>query len=82
MATYLDGNVRRATANTVTAMKNSAVSRQCPKCGRKSAVKRYTDYPWVTIYCRWVNEGKCDHLCTYSLDPADNCPRPGQGGGS
>jgi hypothetical protein len=53
MATYLDGNVRKATANTVKAQRRSAETRRCPDCGRKSAL---TGYPRT---CRWIAEGKC-----------------------
>lgn len=42
MATYQSGNVRKATSNSVKAAERSAKSRQCPKCGRKSALKHYS----------------------------------------
>ena len=58
MATYLDGNVRKATPNTVTAMKNSAANRQCPVCGRKSALVWDTEQQ--ATYCRWSSELKRD----------------------
>lgn len=61
MATYRDGNVHKATPNTVTAMKRSAESRQCPKCGRKSALIRYSDDFMYGVTCRWKIEGKCDY---------------------
>ena len=51
MATYQDGNVRKATANTVTAMQRSASARRCPKCGRKSALVRQPE--WRMTVCRW-----------------------------
>jgi ribosomal protein S27AE len=57
MATFLSGNVRKATANTVTAMTRSAASRQCPKCGRKSALKFHTDDAMYGRYCRWQDCG-------------------------
>jgi len=57
MATYLDGNVRKATPNTVAAMRRSAASRQCPKCKRKSALKFVSDADGFGSICRW--EG-CD----------------------
>lgn len=38
MATYRDGNVHRATPNTVAAMRRSAEARRCPHCDRKSAM--------------------------------------------
>lgn len=62
MATYLDGSRRRATANTVTAMERSAASRQCPSCGRKSAIVR--DAENRVTYCRWNLErpSKCDYV--------------------
>lgn len=55
MATYLDGNVRRATPNTVTAMKRSAESRRCPKCNRKSALQRWSDDFARGSACRWCD---------------------------
>lgn len=67
MATYLDGNVRKATPNTVKAMARSAEDRKCPKCGRKSALKRVTQ-DWGDVmasitYCRWKYENppRCDY---------------------
>lgn len=59
MATRLDGNVRKATANTVTAMKRSAENRRCPNCDRKSAMGREvvtenSDFLYVREReCRW-----------------------------
>jgi hypothetical protein len=53
MATYLDGNVRKATRNTVLAMERSARVRRCPKCGRKSALKYHSDELAYGHYCRW-----------------------------
>jgi hypothetical protein len=53
MATYLSGNVRKATANTVKAMQRSAAARQCPKCERKSALKRFSDDLMYGTACRW-----------------------------
>lgn len=66
MATYLDGNVRKATANTVTAMKRSATNRRCPECGRKSALIRDAEYRQTA--CRWSAETGKDGkpLCTYA----------------
>lgn len=58
MATYLDGNVRKATANTVAAQQRSAQRRQCPKCGRKSALVRFSDDEAFGRYCRWDD---CDY---------------------
>lgn len=58
MATYQDGGVRRATANTVTAMRRSAERRRCPKCGRKSALTFHSDEVMRGTYCRW---GDCDY---------------------
>jgi hypothetical protein len=68
MATYLDGNVRRATRNTVLSMRRSAANRQCPKCGRKSALRSMTD-DWGDeivriVWCRW-REVKKDGLYPY-----------------
>jgi len=71
MATYLDGNVRKATTNTVKAMRRSAANRRCPECGRKSALVR--DAETRATYCRWSIE-KAAHqvagerqtmMCTY-----------------
>jgi ribosomal protein S14 len=58
MATYNDGNVRKATASTVKAMRRSAEARRCPSCGRKSALVRYDD-GWaqgrVCRLCGWAS---------------------------
>lgn len=61
MATYLDGNVRKATPNTVTAMKRSAENRRCPMCQRKSALVRDADLR--ATYCRWslISAAMCDY---------------------
>lgn len=57
MATRLDGNVRKATANTVTSMARSADRRQCPECGRKSALvsdrQDWGDRIVIVTACRW-----------------------------
>lgn len=68
MATYLSGNVRRATDNTLKAMRRSAEHRQCPLCGRKSAVKFYSDDYQVGHYCRWKLEGKCTYDEVHARD--------------
>lgn len=65
MATYLDGNVRKATANTVTSMKRSAEHRRCPLCDRKSALVR--DPEMRATYCRWSAEG---HMETVKDGPS------------
>lgn len=61
MATYQSGNRRRATTNSVTAAERSAQHRQCPKCGRKSALVRWPEER--VTYCRWMLEKppKCDY---------------------
>lgn len=61
MATRLDGNVRKATANTVTSMRRSAANRQCPKCGRKSALVRMPGQDIISA-CRWADRGLCDYV--------------------
>lgn len=53
MATFQDGGVRRATSNTKTAMRRSAVSRQCPQCKRKSALRFISDEYGFGHACRW-----------------------------
>lgn len=53
MATYTSGGRKRATANTVTAMERSAKTRQCPDCGRKSALVRYSDEIMYGTACRY-----------------------------
>lgn len=58
MARHTDGGRSRATANTVKAMKRSAESRRCPKCGRGSALKHFSDEFSSGSYCRW---GDCDY---------------------
>jgi len=55
MATRQNGGRTVATANTVTAMKNSATKRQCPKCGRKSALAFYSDEFSCGSACRWCD---------------------------
>lgn len=67
MATYRDGNVRKATPNTITAMQRSATGRQCPKCRRKSAVKRHEDELGSGSYCRYED---CDYE-TWTMFPWD-----------
>lgn len=66
MATYVDGGRRKATANTVTAMRRSAERRTCTHCLRKSALTRYHGDYFSVDYCRWSREGKCD----YDVDKA------------
>lgn len=61
MATYRDGNVRKATPNSVTAAKRSAKNRQCPECSRKSALVRFSDDVGFGVTCRWKAEGKCSY---------------------
>ncbi|WP_280448430.1 hypothetical protein [Nocardia brasiliensis] len=58
MATSQSGGVRKATANTVTAMQRNAESRRCPKCNRKSALKFHSDEHGFGSYCRWDD---CDY---------------------
>lgn len=57
MATETHGGRKRATANTVTSMRRSAESRQCPECGRKSALAHYSDEFCYGTYCRWDDCG-------------------------
>jgi ribosomal protein S27AE len=57
MATTQSGGVGKATTNTVKAMSRSAEKRQCPKCGRKSALKHYSDEDSYGTYCRWEDCG-------------------------
>lgn len=66
MATFLSGSVRKATANTVTAMRRSAETRQCPECGRKSALIHDSEYRQTA--CRWSGETGKDGkaMCTYA----------------
>jgi hypothetical protein len=53
MATYLSGGVRKATPNTVTAMRRSAENRRCPACQRKSALVFVSDAFGFGHICRW-----------------------------
>jgi ribosomal protein S27AE len=57
MARRMDGNVSKATANTVTAMRRSAENRRCPKCGRGSALKFRSDHYAFGSVCRWADCG-------------------------
>ena len=68
MATYQDGSVRKATPNSVTAARRSATNRQCPECGRKSALVRVTDIR-MTV-CKWTAEQNSagDKMCGYSFE--------------
>ena len=63
MATYLDGAVRKATPNTVKAMRRSAESRECPECGRKSAMQFHSDDFGFGRTCRW-----CGHSTYQARD--------------
>ncbi len=67
MATFQNGGRTQATANTVTAMKRSAERRQCPNCGRKSAL--VSDVEWRQTVCRWGVEGKCDYVRLWDTHP-------------
>lgn len=58
MATFQSGGVRKATANSVKAAERSASSRQCPKCGRKSALRNFSDDLMFGNACRWPD---CDY---------------------
>lgn len=63
MATFQDGGRKRATANTVSAMRRRAERRQCPECGRKSAIISERD-DWgdrlvLISVCRWKDSGLC-----------------------
>lgn len=57
MARFTSGGVSKATANTITAMRRSAESRRCPKCGRGSALKFHSDEYGFGSYCRWPDCG-------------------------
>lgn len=59
MATFQDGNVRRATSNSRDAAKRSAENRRCPKCKRKSALKHISEDEWFGSVCRWPD---CDYV--------------------
>lgn len=71
MATYLSGNVRKATANTCTAMRNSAKRRECPSCLRRSALKSLRERQGNTLvvieWCRWSETVSSDgyRYCDY-----------------
>jgi ribosomal protein L37AE/L43A len=41
--------------------RRSAQARQCPACGRKSALRRRVDTTGVHRWCRWVEFGKCTY---------------------
>jgi ribosomal protein L37AE/L43A len=46
---------RRHRLATSVAMKKDAAQRQCPKCGRKSALKRMDDGDLFIVSCRWCD---------------------------
>lgn len=70
MATYASGGSRRATPNTVTAMRRSAESRKCPVCGRKSGLTQYRGEFFSVRYCRWSREDRCSYTVEAALDHA------------
>lgn len=57
MAIYNDGGVRKATPNSRTAARRSALKRQCPKCGRKSALVHISEPEFFGPACRWDDCG-------------------------
>lgn len=59
MATYLSGNVRKATDNSREAARRSAQSRRCPGCGRGAALVR-RPYPGCLAECRWCGWARHD----------------------
>lgn len=70
MATYQDGNVRKATANTVTAMRRSAERRRCPECGRKSALVALDGGGTACRYNDRTLVKNTTKLCTYVQLPS------------
>lgn len=64
MSSWQNADTRRLrVASLSAAMSRSAESRQCPKCGRKSALKFVSDEMGFGRYCRWND---CDYD-TYRL---------------
>lgn len=57
MATTQNGNIRSATPNSRKAAAKSAESRKCPRCGRKSATRFYSDDLMYGRACRWADCG-------------------------
>lgn len=49
----LGGKSRGDTANQQSAKRNQAMTRQCPECGRKSALKFMSDDFQYGSYCRY-----------------------------
>lgn len=41
--------------------KDRADQDQCPKCKRKSALRRIRDSVGLTIWCYWMEKGLCDY---------------------
>ena len=41
--------------------RRSAQARECPACGRKSALRRRVDPTGVFRWCRWVELGLCSY---------------------
>lgn len=70
MATYQDGNRRRATDNSRTAARRSAQSRRCPRCGRGAALIWVDEATARGRACRWED---CDFQDIH--DPTSG-PRP------
>ena len=77
MATYRDGNVRRATPNSVKAARRSAESRKCPQCQRKSAMKFHSDDFGFGSTCRWC--GHSNYQMRDFSDPAPTTPNKEDG---
>lgn len=65
MATYRDGNVRKATPNSRSAARRSAENRRCPKCKRKSAMVHFSNEDDFGSQCRW-----CGHTNRIVRDAA------------
>jgi ssDNA-binding Zn-finger/Zn-ribbon topoisomerase 1 len=57
MTTYQNGGVRSATPNSRKAARRSAANRQCPRCGRKSALKHDHQHGTSSTTCRWDDCG-------------------------
>ena len=55
------GRSRKDTANQAASKVRRAALAACPKCGRKSALRSFTDGFNRYEDCRWRDRGLCDY---------------------
>lgn len=75
----VSGGRLRDSANQIASKRLRAERRQCPKCGRKSALKFESEdfgdgYGYSATYCRWIDQGKCDYQVVSRRTPTKEQP--------